>query len=94
MLTPVLIQIMFVLGSLVWIAAGFVAIGGGATNHQHGRLAAGIALVVLGPIVVRLWAEVLIVVFRINGSLNDLLSLAVWTAEREHEFDSESLNEE
>lgn len=94
MLTPVLIQIMFVLGSLAAIAAGFVAIGNGAVHHHSGRVAAGVALVLLGPIVVRLYAEVLIVVFRINDSLTDIRSLAIWTAEREHDYDARSLDED
>lgn len=93
MLTPVLIQLTFVLGSLAAIAVGFVAIGNGAANHDSGRLAGGIALVLLGPVVVRLYSEILIVVFRINESLTDIRALAIWTAEREHDFDSESLEE-
>jgi hypothetical protein len=94
MLTPVLIQVVFVLGSLAAIAAGLVAIGHGAAHHPSGQVGAGIALVLLGPIVVRLYAELLIVVFRINDSLSDILSLAVWTAEREHEFDVRSLEDD
>lgn len=94
MLTPVLIQIMFVLGSLVSIAAGFVAIGHGASHHNSGQVGVGIALVLLGPIVIRLYAELLIVVFRINASLSDIRSLAIWTAEREHEFDATSLEDD
>ena len=94
MLTPVLIQIMFVLGSLAAIAAGLVAVGDGAAHHHSGRLGAGVALILLGPIVVRLYAELLIVVFRINHSLTDMLSLAIWTAEREHEFDATTLDED
>ena len=88
MLTPVLIQIMFVLGCLVVIATGLVAIDRGAAHHHGGEIGAGLALMLLGPIVVRLYAELVIVVFRINDSLNDIRSLAVWTAEQEHEFDA------
>src|SRR5689334_16848352 len=94
MLTPVLIQIMFVLGSLAAIAAGLVAIGDGAAHHHSGRIGAGIALILLGPIVVRLYAELLIVVFRINDSLTDIRSLAIWTAEQEHEFNAADLEED
>ncbi len=91
MLTPVLIQVMFVVGSLAAIAAGLVVVGHGAAHHHSGQVGAGIALVLLGPIAVRLYAELLIVVFRINDSLSDLLSLAARTAEREHDFDVRSL---
>ena len=91
MLTPILIQIMFILGSIAAIAAGLVAIGHGAAHHHSGQVGAGIALILLGPIVVRLYAELFIVVFRINDSISDIRSLAIWTAEREHEFDAGSL---
>jgi hypothetical protein len=88
MLTPVLIQIAFVLGSLVVIVVGAIEIGDGAAHHHSGRLLAGLGLVLLGPIVLRVYAELMIVVFRINDSLNDLRELAVWTAERERESDA------
>lgn len=94
MLTPVLIQVMFLLGSLAAIAAGFVAIGHGSAHHHSGQVGAGIALVLLGPIVVRLYAELLIVVFRINDSLSDIRSLAIWTAEQEHQYGAPSLDNE
>jgi hypothetical protein len=94
MLTPVLIQVVFVLGSLATIAAGLVVIGHGATHNHSGQLGVGIALILLGPIVVRLYAELLIVVFRINDSLGDIRSLAIWTAEREHEYDASSLDDD
>jgi hypothetical protein len=60
MLTPTLIQIMFVLGSLAAIAAGLVAIGAGASDP----------------------------------SLSDIRSLAIWTAEREHEYGATTLEDE
>lgn len=94
MLTPVLIQVMFVLGSLAAIAVGLAAIGNGVAHHHSGRVATGVALVLLGPVVVRLYAELLIVVFRINDSLTDLRSLAIWTAEREHQYDATDLDDD
>jgi hypothetical protein len=61
----------------------------------QGRLQrAYVALVCLGPIVVRLYAELLIVVFRINDSLSDIRSLAIWTAEREDEYGATTLEDE
>jgi hypothetical protein len=94
MLMPILIQVMFVLGSLATIAAGLVAIGRGLTDHSGASVGAGIALILLGPIIIRLYAELLIVVFRINDSLSDIRSLAIWTAEREHEFNATELEED
>jgi hypothetical protein len=94
MLTPILIQVMFVLGSLAAIAVGLVVLGNGEAHHHSGRVVGGIALVLLGPVVVRLYAELLIVVFRINDSLTDVRSLAIWTAEREHQFDVSTLEDD
>jgi hypothetical protein len=33
-------------------------------------------------------------VFRINDSLSDIRSLAIWTAEREHEYGATTLEDE
>jgi hypothetical protein len=42
-------------------------------------------LVVFGRLSVRLYAEVLIVVFRINETLSDLLEFAEWGADQAYE---------
>ena len=93
MLTPVLIEALFVLGALTSIAAGFVLIGHGASHHHGSELWEGIGLVVLGPVVIRLYSELLIVAFRINGTLSDIRALAIWTAEREHDFEETDLED-
>jgi hypothetical protein len=94
MLTPFLIQVIFVLGSLAALAAGFVLIGAGASHHHGSEVWEGIGLLVLGPIAIRLYSELLIVVFRINATLSDMRSLAIWTAEREHEFEVTDLEDQ
>lgn len=68
MIAPVLIQVVY------WIATAAVAIGGLVmlvTGEGGGRLG-GLALFILGPIAVRLYAEIFIVVFRINETLSDI----------------------
>ena len=62
MITPAFIQVIF------WIAVIGIVIGGivQITNHHAG---AGLALIILGPIGVRIYAEILIVIFRINDNV-------------------------
>lgn len=67
MITPAFIQIIFWLAVVGIIIAGVVA-------ASNGQAASGIALIVLGPIGVRIYAELLIVIFRINDNVAALRS--------------------
>jgi hypothetical protein len=62
MITPVFIQIIF------WIAVAAIVIGGLAAiaNDNPG---AGILVILIGPLVARIYAEILIVIFRINDNV-------------------------
>jgi hypothetical protein len=62
MITPVFIQVLF------WIGVVAVVIGGIASIGSH-RVGVGLALIILGPIGIRVYAEILIVVFRINDNV-------------------------
>ncbi|MGH7111350.1 MAG: DUF4282 domain-containing protein [Stellaceae bacterium] len=68
MITPVLIQVIFWLAVVIAIIAGIVRIGHGGA----GGIAEGIALIILGPILARIYAELLIVWFRIFGHLRQI----------------------
>jgi hypothetical protein len=71
MITPVLIQILFWLGAVVSIVIGIMAFAFGASdNHQN--VAIGLGFIILGPIVLRIYAEILIIVFRINDHLRHI----------------------
>ena len=89
MVTPFVIQILFVLGCLAAVVAGAVLIGRGLRDHDAREAVGGIGLFLFGPLVARIYAEILVVVFRINETLTDIRSLAIWTAEREHSYDAE-----
>ena len=65
MITPMIIQILF------WIGVAFTVIGGFVTMFTGGFLP-GLGMVILGPIGVRLWTELLIVIFKINDTLTDI----------------------
>ena len=62
MITPMIIQILFWIGVVVVVIGGFVSMF--SVNFWYGLLS-----VILGPIFVRLFTELLIVTFSINDSL-------------------------
>jgi len=69
MVTPIFIQLLFWLGVIAVIGTGIFMMTLGD------NVLLGVAAVLLGPIVVRIYAELLIVIFRIQGSLNELVKL-------------------
>jgi hypothetical protein len=93
MVTPVVIQVLFWLGSIAIVASGVAYIVIGARDRSARELLSGLGLILFGPLAVRIYAEILIVVFRINETLTDLRALAVWTAEREHAYDASDAEE-
>jgi hypothetical protein len=94
MVTPVVIQALFVLGCVGSVIAGAVIVIAGIRHHHARDALIGVGVLILGPLVVRIYAEVLIVVFRINETLTDLRALAIWTAEREYGYESEEREDE
>jgi multisubunit Na+/H+ antiporter MnhG subunit len=83
MIAPAVIETLFIAGCLVALAGGTFTIGRGATDRSGGEIIIGLAILILTPFVVRLYCEVLIVVFRINETLTDLRELALSHAEGE-----------
>jgi len=76
MIAPIIIQIVFWIGLVACIVGGLVMmlVGqafAGADAKGTGVLA-GLAVLLLGPLVVRVYCEILIVIFRINESLTDI----------------------
>ena len=65
MLTPLIIQIVFWIGVVVTFVGGIVAMF--TTGFLQGLLTA-----ILGPVIVRIWTELIIVMFKINDSLSDI----------------------
>ena len=62
MITPILIQILF------WIAVAATVITGSLMIIDTGD-ARGVLVIVFGPIMARIYAEILIILFRINDHL-------------------------
>jgi len=74
MITPIIIQVLFWVGvvgavitALVVMAMSFGSSGGGAAQFLGGLI-----MLVLGPVVVRIYCELLILFFRMNETLTDI----------------------
>jgi ABC-type multidrug transport system fused ATPase/permease subunit len=66
MITPIIIQIVFWLAVVVVLIAGLILI------VQGEQRLAGLALIIVGPFVVRIYAELLMLMFRINETLTEV----------------------
>lgn len=68
MVTPVIIKVIF------WIAVILCVIGGLFTMVNE-NVVGGIAMVIFGPLVVRVYAELLLVLFQVHSRMNDIYEL-------------------
>ena len=68
MVTPILIQVMYWILTVAVVIGGLALIFVGDGDERWG----GLALFILGPIGVRIYAEIFLVVFRINETLSDI----------------------
>jgi hypothetical protein len=76
MITPVIIQVLFWVSLVLVIVFGFVMIFVGfAQGEAVSGLLSGLGSIILGPIIVRVYAEILILFFSINDTLNDIKEL-------------------
>jgi hypothetical protein len=65
MIAPVVIQVLFWIGVVFIVIAGLISLFSGA-------FLTGLAMIILGPIVVRVYCEVLLVFFRILDNLREI----------------------
>ncbi|HEY7544909.1 MAG TPA: DUF4282 domain-containing protein [Blastocatellia bacterium] len=73
MITPIIIQIIFWLGVAGVVITGLLSIVAGLSAYNGGFfIFVGFLYMVLGPIVVRIYCELLIVAFRMNETLTDI----------------------
>ncbi|MGB8991495.1 MAG: DUF4282 domain-containing protein [Desulfobaccales bacterium] len=75
MVTPVIIQMLFWVGTILCIIIGGIMTIYGATQYDMGQahyLWKGVLLFLLGPLAVRVYCEILIVFFRINETLTEI----------------------
>ncbi len=74
MLTPIIIQMIFWIGVAVCAAIGLMYIITGATAQYGGgaNVLKGLVILILGPLGVRIYCEILIIFFRINETLTEI----------------------
>ena len=85
MITPVIIQIVFWAGVVISIIMGLISIAAGMSQFGNGILViVGLLYIFIGPVVVRIYCELLILFFRMNESLTEIKNafLAIARAER------------
>jgi energy-converting hydrogenase Eha subunit E len=78
MLIPYLIQIIFWAGTALCIFGGVMVMADKASApivagvHIENRLLAGALILLGGPIVLRIWCEIAVVLFRMNETLTEM----------------------
>ncbi len=71
MITPIIIQIIFWIGVALCIIFGVSIILVGS-RFGNGGPVYGLLLLIFGPVVVRIYCEILIIFFRINETLTEI----------------------
>ncbi len=71
-ITPIIIQILFWLGVVGCIIGGIIFIATMGKMMGAMGIIYGLLIIILGPIVVRVDCELLIILFRINDNLIDI----------------------
>ena len=69
MVTPILIQIIYWIATVTVIMVGLVLLIGG---EDFGQRFGGFLILILGPLVVRIYAELSMLLFRMNETLTEI----------------------
>lgn len=73
MITPVVIQIVFWVGVAISVIMGLISIAAGLSQFGSGVLViVGLLYIFIGPLIVRIYCELLILFFRMNESLTEI----------------------
>jgi hypothetical protein len=72
MITPIIIQIIFWVLAVLSFIVGIGIIIFGVIQNVVGLVLYGLLLMLLGPLVIRIYCEALIVFFRINDTLTEI----------------------
>jgi hypothetical protein len=74
MITPAIIQVIFWVGVAICVIAGLVTMGASFNSYSGGVsvFLSGLLMVILGPIAVRIYCEIIILFFRMNENLSDI----------------------
>jgi len=69
MITPIFIQVIFWTFVLIFVLGGLVGLLGGDTGGERFY---GLLVLLLGPLIVRVYCEIVIIFFRMNETLTDI----------------------
>ena len=74
MITPAIIQVLFWVGAVMFVLAGLVTMGSSFGRYGGGAVVflGGFFIIILGPVVVRIHCELLILFFRMNETLTEI----------------------
>ncbi len=76
MITPIIIQIVFWIGIIGILVLGIVAIVDGVRDESDvGEVIIGVLFLIIGPLIWRVFCEILILTFRIIETLADLRNI-------------------
>lgn len=76
MITPIIIQIVFWIGIIGMLVLGIWAIVDGVSSESDtGGVIGGVLILIFGPIIWRVFCEILILTFRIIETLADVRSI-------------------
>jgi hypothetical protein len=69
MITPVIIQVLFWIGVIVIVGFSLTIL---ITGDEAWTRVLGVVYLILGPIMWRVWCEIMILMFRISETLTDI----------------------
>jgi hypothetical protein len=74
MISPVIIQVLFWVGAAMTVIAGLVTMATSFGHYGGGAVTflGGLFMIILGPVVVRVYCELLILLFRVNETLTEI----------------------
>jgi len=72
MITPMVIQVLFWIGAVSVVIGALVMLVGGIVKGGVGMALGGLLYLFLGPLMVRIYCEVVIVLFRILDALGEI----------------------
>ncbi|NLI91088.1 MAG: DUF4282 domain-containing protein [Peptococcaceae bacterium] len=72
MFTPTIIKILLYIGFIFSVILGIVEIAAGAASGEGSLIFLGLITMILGPILTRIYCELIIVIFKIHETLKEI----------------------
>jgi len=82
MITSFIVELLFVILTLLILLVGLVELVAAAVDSDKWLAVGGVATILVGPLIIRLYLELVVVFFRMNETLTDLREVAIgWRSE-------------